>query len=209
MIQHLIYDFDGTIADSYPLFMRFLHIIAERHHITIPCDEETLYRAIKRTGYEGYCAMQCEDVLDYTAFMDEFHALQEESRFDFPVFPEAVEVLRAAVAAGKKNYLYTHTGSVVNQMLEHLGIADCFTFVLDASYSFPLKPAPDALQFLTQKFELDPKTCMMIGDRPIDAHAGMAAGMLGCLWDAEALFPDAKVDHYIRDLSEVKRIANI
>ncbi len=209
MIEHLIYDFDGTIADSYPLFMRLWYTVAKRHGITVPCDADHLYRELKKTGYDAYLTLNCKDVLSYDQFLKEFHMLQEEHRFEFPLFPEAVEVLRAALAAGKKNYLYTHTGSVVHQMLENLGIADCFTFVLDASYGFPLKPAPDALLFLAEKFHLDPETCMMIGDRPIDAHAGMNAGMKGCLWDAEGLFPDAKVDYYIKALSEVTTIVGL
>ena len=44
----------------------------------------------------------------------------------------------------------------------------------------------------------------MIGDRPIDAYAGMNAGMHGCLWDADGLFADAKVDFYVEELSEIK-----
>ncbi len=209
MITHLIYDFDGTIADSYPLFMHFLDVIIERHDIHPPCDRDTLYRAIKRTGYEAYLALQCEHVMNYEQFLAEFHALQEEHRLEFSAFPEAVELLRAAKAAGKKNYLYTHTGPVVNRMLEHLGIFELFEFVLDASYSFPLKPAPDALRFLSERMRLEPRDCMMIGDRPLDAHAGMNAGMLGCLWDAEGLFPDAQVDYYIKSLSEVREIVGM
>ncbi len=209
MIEHLIYDFDGTIADSYPIFLQLWHTVADRHGIKIPCSDEVLYRELKKTGYDGYLALKCEDVVSYDQFLDEFHALQEGHRLSFPIFPEAVEVLRAAVAAGKKNYLYTHTGPVVKDMLEHLGVADCFTYILDSSYGFPLKPAPDALLFLARELQLDPDMCLMIGDRPIDAHAGMNAGMKGCLWDADDLFPDAHVDYYIKDLREVRRIANI
>ena len=86
---------------------------------------------------------------------------------------------------------------------------DCFDFVLDASYNFPFKPAPDALLFFLEKFKLDPKTCMMIGDRPIDAHAGMNAGMYGCLWDSDALFSDGNVDYYIKELSAVSEIVGM
>ena len=49
----------------------------------------------------------------------------------------------------------------------------------------------------------------MIGDRPIDAHAGMNAGMYGCLWDADGLFEDAQVDFYIKDLSKVREVVGM
>ena len=128
---------------------------------------------------------------------------------DFQIFPEAADLLISAKAQGKHNYIYTHTGPVVKEMLDHMGVLDCFDFILDASYSFPLKPAPDALRFFLDKFGFDPKTCMMIGDRPIDAYAGMNAGMYGCLWDADGLFADAKVDFYVKELAEIKNIVDI
>ena len=62
---------------------------------------------------------------------------------------------------------------------------------------------------LGEKFGFDPKSCIMIGDRPIDAYAGMNAGMHGCLWDADGLFADAKVDFYVEELSEIKNIVDI
>ncbi len=209
MIEHLIFDFDGTIADSYPMFVNMWIEVAKGRGVTVPCDEDTLYRALKITGAEAYRVLHCEDIVDYDTFLDDFHALQQKYCYDFSVFPQAVELLRASVKAGKKNYIYTHTGPVVKEMLQNMGILDCFTFILDSSYGFPLKPSPDALQFFLQKFDFDPKTCMMIGDRPIDAHAGMNAGMYGCLWDEEGLFTDAKVDYYIKDLAEVAKIVGI
>ena len=206
MIEHLIYDFDGTIADSYSLFFDFLKMIAKKRSITIPCDDTTLYRALKTTGYDAYLTMDCTDIISYETFMDDFHLLQEEYRTSFQCFPNVEALLRDAIKAGKKNYLYTHTGPVVKDMLARMGILDCFTFVLDSSYGFPLKPAPDALNYLAKHLALDPTTCLMIGDRPIDAHAGMNAGMYGCLWDDEKLFENAQVDYYVKNLDEIRGI---
>ena len=209
MIEHLIYDFDGTIADSYPLFVRFLHQLAEKRGYRIPCDDDTLYRASKQLIRTAYEVMDGEKLCDYQTFLDDFHELQFIHREEFPIFAEAKRLLLDARSAGRHNYIYTHTGPVVKEMLERMGVLDCFDFVLDSSYQFPYKPAPDALLFFLDKFGLDPKTCMMIGDRPIDAHAGMNAGMYGCLWDVDGLFEDAQVDYYIKELSEVASIVGI
>ncbi len=205
-IEHLIYDFDGTIADSYTLFLDFWNKIAQKHGILVPCSQDTLYRALKKTGYDAYLALQCEGVIGYEDFMAEFHALQEQYRMEFKPYPQAIKLLRDAKKAGRKNYLYTHTGPVVKKMLANMEILECFEFVLDSSYSFPLKPAPDALLFLQRECRLDPPTCIMIGDRPIDALAGQNADMKGCLWDEEDLFSPEGIDYYIKDLREVADI---
>lgn len=209
MIDHLIYDFDGTISDSYPLFVRFLHEAADKRGYEIPCSDRELYLASKKTLYAAYERIGGEAVCPYEMFADDFHELQALHKDEFCIFPEARELLIRAKAAGKHNYIYTHTGPVVKEMLSNMGVLDLFDFILDASYGFPMKPSPDALLFFLEKFGFDPKSCMMIGDRPIDAHAGMRAGIYGCLWDADGLFKDANVDYYITDLSEVARIAKI
>lgn len=209
MIEHLIFDFDGTISDSYPLFVKFFHIEAKQRGFEIPCSDDELYRASKRVIRDAYDVLHCEHVCDYKTFVDDFHELQTRYRDDFQIFPEARELLLSAKAQGMHNYIYTHTGPVVKEMLDRMGVLDCFDFILDSSYHFPMKPAPDALLFFLDKFGFDPKTCIMIGDRPIDAHAGMGAGMYGCLWDADGLFDDAKVDFYIKNLLQVKNIIGI
>lgn len=208
-LVHLIYDFDGTIADSYALFLRFWNEIAEKRGIQILCDQNTLYRELKKTAYDAYKILQCEDILDYDTFLADFHALQEKHRMDFQPFPEAVALLKRAKRAGKRNYLYTHTGPVVKDMLSNMGLLEYFDFILDASYRFPLKPAPDALLFLQEHLSLDPKECVMIGDRPIDALAGQNAGMKGCLWDAEGLFDADGIDFYIKRLEDVAQIVGM
>lgn len=209
MIEHLIYDFDGTISDSYPLFVRFLHEAADKRGYPIPCSDGELYRASKQTLYAAYLRIGGESVCPYQTFADDFHELQRLHKDEFRIFPEARELLLRAKAAGKHNYIYTHTGPVVKEMLANMGVLELFDFILDDSYGFPMKPAPDALLFFLKKFDLAPEGCMMIGDRPIDAYAGMRAGMQGCLWDADGLFADAEVDHYITALSEVAGIAEI
>ena len=209
MIEHLIYDFDGTIADSYPLFVRFLREGAKKRGYPIRCSDEDLYRAAKITIYEAYRTIGGEAIVPFQTFIDDFHELQETCRNEFVAFPEAKELLLRAKEAGKHNYIYTHTGPVVKEMLANMGILEHFDFILDASYHFPMKPAPDALLYFLDRFGFDPKACMMIGDRPIDARAGQNAGMHGCLWDADGLFSSEGIDYYVKDLSEVSRIVGI
>lgn len=204
MIDHLIFDFDGTISDSYPLFLEFVKIIGKENGLKLTCSDEELDRFNKITLYDGFVHLGWNQKITYRTYLDRFYQLQNEYAMQFRAFPEAVELLEYAVKCGKSNYIYTHSGSIVGEMLKNMGIDHLFTFLLDSSYNFPLKPAPDALLYFLERFSLDPKTCMMIGDRPIDAQAGMNAGMAGCLWDAGGLFPDAKVDHIIAHLEEVK-----
>lgn len=206
MIDRLIFDFDGTISDSYPQFVKFFHLFAEENGLTLPITDEELFRALNVNVRRAFETTGWNQNCTYLTFLDDFHNKQIKYALDFKAFDEAVELLQYAAQTGRHNYIYTHSGPIVSEMLKNMGILHLFDFILDASYSFPVKPKPDALLFLSEKFSLDPKNCMMIGDRPIDALAGMNAGMTGCLWDAYGFFPDAEVDHKVKKLSEIKNL---
>ena len=209
MIEHLIFDFDGTIVDSYPHFVEFFYEVCKKNGVLVPYDREAVYRTLKITVPEAYRMLHCEEKLSYEDFMHDFLALYNENHEKLEGFTQTLALIRNAKDAGKRNYIYTHTGPIVKDVLARLGLLECFTFVLDASYPFPSKPAPDALLFLAEHCGLDPKECIMIGDRPIDAHAGMNAGMIGFLWDEEGLYPNAEVDYRSKDITDVAKIVGI
>ncbi|MBQ4274531.1 MAG: HAD-IA family hydrolase [Clostridia bacterium] len=209
MIQNLIFDLDGTIVNSYPLFVDSFIAACEKNGIDVPYDRDTVFRMLKITVPDAYRKMDVEHKTTYEKFYDDYVSTYSEHYTEQPGFAQTIDLIKKAQAAGKKNFIYTHTGPIAKEILKNIGILDCFEFVLDASYPFPMKPAPDALLFLAEHCGLDPKSCLMIGDRPIDALAGMNAGMLGFLWDEDGLYPDAKVDYRCKDITEVAKIVGI
>lgn len=209
MIQNLIFDLDGTIVNSYPLFVDSFIAACEKNGIDVPYDRDTVFRMLKITVPDAYRKMDVEHKTTYEKFYDDYVSTYSEHYTEQPGFAQTIDLIKKALAAGKKNFIYTHTGPIAKEILKNIGILDCFEFVLDASYPFPMKPAPDALLFLAEHCGLDPKSCLMIGDRPIDALAGMNAGMVGFLWDKDGLYPDAKVDYRCKDITEVAKIVGI
>lgn len=209
MIENLIFDLDGTIVNSYPHFVKCFIAACEKNGIDVPYDRDTIYKMLKITVPDAYRKMDVEHKTTYEQFYADYVAIYSEHYTEQPGFAQTIALIRKAKEAGKKNFIYTHTGPIAKEILANIGILDEFEFVLDASYPFPMKPAPDALLFLAEKCALDPKTCLMIGDRPIDALAGMNAGMLGFLWDEDDLYPDVKVDYRCKDITEVAKIVGI
>lgn len=200
MYDHIIYDFDGTISDTYPVYTKALLILLGQKGIE--ADYNTVYRQLKvSVGY----ALGQYNLKGEAKKYEEIHrkiALAEQK-----AFPEAEETLKYAMRLGKKNYLYTHSGTVVYELLKNMGISDCFEFVLDSTtYHFPRKPAPDALNYLIVKFGIDRSKALMVGDRDIDTDAAKNAGIAGCLIDPDRFYPGCVTDHYIRSLDELKKI---
>ena len=57
-----------------------------------------------------------------------------------------------------------------------------FTGFVTRENGFPMKPAPDAIRYLLDEFQLDPAETIMIGDREIDILSGKNAGIHTCLF---------------------------
>jgi HAD superfamily hydrolase (TIGR01509 family) len=201
--KHLIYDFDGTLSDTYPCFTEtVLEMLRRRGH---EADYKTVYALLKVSV--GHALKNSDFTEDYSVLRKEFHVVHDElaPQIQKP-YPEAEEILRYAMAQGHKNYLYTHSGKIVKILLEQWGIADCFEDIIDSTMKFPTKPAPDALNYLCEKHGLDKSECLMIGDRDIDTDAGRNAGMKGCLFDPDHYYDDADVDYRIDNLLKLKNI---
>ncbi len=201
--KHLIYDFDGTLSNTYPCFTEtVLQMLRSRG---LDADYKIVYDLLKVSV--GHALKNSAFTEDCSVLRKEFHVVHDDLAPKIQkLYPEAEEILRYAMAQGHKNYLYTHSGKIVKILLEQWGIADCFEDIIDSTMSFPIKPAPDALNYLCEKHGLDKKDCIMIGDRDIDTDAGRNAGMKGCLFDPEHYYDNADVDYRIENLLELKNI---
>ena len=201
--KHLIYDFDGTLSDTYPCFTETVLELIKKYGISDTY--ENVYSNLKVNV--GYALKQYDLGKDAAEARRDFHVIHNElaPKIQKP-YPEAEEILRYAMAQGHKNYLYTHSGMIVKILLEQWGIADCFEDIIDSTMKFPTKPAPNALNYLCEKHGLDKKDCLMIGDRDIDTDCGRNAGMKGCLFDPDHYYDKADVDYRIENLLELKNI---
>ena len=206
MIKHFIYDFDGTLSDSYPVFLKIVRKIARQNGAITTATDAEIHRKMKERTIKAIALFQWSGEMSRQDFEVQFQRLQLEYANEFALYPHAIELLEAVIKSGKKNYLYTHSGKPVYKIMENMGISKYFTYVLDASQGFASKPAPDALQFLCEKFGIDPKEAMMIGDRPIDVQAGANAGMQSCMFDPDGYYADEPATYYKTSLKDVMEL---
>ena len=118
MFDYIIYDFDGTISDTYPVFAKAFVETAESYGMHV--DYDTVYKQLKISV--GYALKQYDwnDDMDNVKakFKSNHHRLARQYQ---EAFPEAKEILQYAIDKGKKNYLYTHTGKFAYEMLNASG----------------------------------------------------------------------------------------
>ena len=194
-VSAFIWDFDGTLFDTYPHTVAAFCETLRRHGRQ--ADEAEVYEKMKITVWEALRHYGADE-----AFVREFYAL--ENTLSFPPTGRPFEgipaLLRYVTARGGENYLYTHRDRVALEYLDLFGLTPLFSGFVTAENGFPLKPAPDALNWLAQSFALDPARCLMVGDRLIDTQAGKTAGMRTCLLHPDGGLPADQSDFYCRDV---------
>lgn len=190
-IKNYIWDFDGTLYDTYPHTLAAFCETARRRGMEIDPDEA--YRQMRITLWDAFRFYKVDD-----AFIEQFYGIENDLSFrpHGAPFSQIPEMLRYIAAHGGKNFLYTHRDKVALEYLQRDGLMNLFSGLVTRENGFPLKPAPDALRWMLREYALEPAECLMIGDRAIDVKAGENAGIAGCLFDpgANTAEPDGSAD---------------
>lgn len=201
--KYYIYDFDGTISDSYSVFTKAFLMMLEDFGINDTY--ESVYSKLKISF--GH-ALKCYDFSNAdrkpSDIFKEIRAplLLTEAK----PYSDAEKLLSAVIENGGKNYIYTHSGSIIWEMLEKWDLKKYFAGGVTADMNFPLKPAPDALNYLCQEYKIDKSKAVMIGDRDIDIVAGKNAGIEGILFDPEQFYTGVACEYQVVKLEDVIKI---
>lgn len=190
MYKNLIFDFDGTVGDTYPIFNAGVQasLTARGYHV----DPDESMAALKISFNH------MAQTFDHLVSGDILRAELREYRLAHTLeslrpCAGLMELLAAARERGVRCYIYTHSGAEVQKYLEHMGIAEDFVDLMTATENYPVKPDPTALLVLCERNSLSIAESLMIGDRDIDVHAGQNAGMHGCLFDPDGFYDPAEV----------------
>ena len=180
-IKHFIWDFDGTLFDTYPIIIHQIQTaLAGFGHTVDPLElmEQLLHTVSTALAY---CAEKF--AIDHTQLNDAYTVLHNQTAL-LPVAPPmaSVELALATIQArGGKNLIFTHRQlDSTKAYLEKYGLAHYFSDIsAPDTPGFAWKPAPDAITHLLHTHGLDPKEVAMVGDREIDLASARSAGVCG------------------------------
>lgn len=201
MIRNIVWDFDGTLFDTYPAITKAFQAALNQNGFTAPLDwiESLAKQSL------GYCAATLADHfhIDPDSFGQAFHThyasvLPE----DQPPFPGVIEILLAVCTKGGKNLIVTHRGKEsMLVLLDAYKMTEYFEGFITHNDGYPKKPDPAAFQALLEKYNLRVTETLAVGDRDIDVLAGSAAGLVTCLFGHPQ--DDCSADIHIRSFDEL------
>lgn len=176
MTPTFIWDLDGTLLDSY---QAILAGIEETYaQFDIPFDREEIHAFILTYSVKDLLARDAQKYGKDLAQLNQARANSlREKNTDIQLMEGAREVLEWTVQEGIQNFIYTHKSDNAFQVLEDLGVDHYFTEILTSDSGFARKPAPEALLYLIEKYDLDKSTTYYVGDRLLDVETALAAGI--------------------------------
>lgn len=188
---HCIWDFDGTLFNSYPQILKAMDLSLQT--LGIYEDKDALLALLKQSVGQAVRTMREKYHIEEDLF-----TLYQETEKGFPLedlkpYPGIKELLTSLYQAGVKHYVYTHRGDSTIAYLNQNGMLALFSDIITKKANFPHKPAPDALNWLIEKHQLSKNKTIMIGDRSIDVYAGYHAGIEGCFLDLDHFFTDDEI----------------
>ena len=206
--QNLIWDFDGTLFDTYPP----LNLATRKAVAEFGGDESEARVAalLSDTLADTINILANELDLESETFKERvYHYWAQATIQDSPPFPGAIRVCERFTAAGGHNFIYTHRGrESLRAFLTGYEVGDLFAGIVARDDGFPRKPDPAGFLAVMARFDLVPDETLAVGDRDLDIIAAQAAGLRACLFDAEP-GEGVRPDYVIADLAELESIIGI
>jgi len=179
MIKGIIFDCDGTLADTMPLHWRAWQAITTRHNIKFPQDRFYALGGVPSRDILKMLSQEQGIPLDHLAV-----AHEKENAY-LPLIAQ-VEPINAVVGIARDNHgkiplavasCVTHC--VIEMVLEHLGIRQLFNTVVTSEDVKNQKPAPDIFLEAARRIGVPAKFCRAYEDTDLGLEAIRAAGMEG------------------------------
>lgn len=181
MTKALIFDFDGTLADTSAGIIATEQATLKAMGFP-PADEEDIKKGIG-LPLRGSIAVGThlpEELLDKAC--DLYHSLFYEVALDkITLFDGIREALQTFHDAGFRMAIATsrNTPSLI-YLLENMGIRDYFEDLANGTMVANPKPAPDMVLYLLERMKLDASEVIVIGDTTYDLMMGSGAGCRTC-----------------------------
>lgn len=173
----LIFDCDGTLADTMPLHWRAWQVVTERYKLHFPEDR---FYALGGVPSRDILKMLGEE---QGRELDPIAASKEKEAAYIPFLSEVREI-EPVVNIARENYgkipmavasggIYPH----INEVLTHLGIRHLFQAVVTSEQVTRQKPAPDIFLEAARQLGVAPEFCRAYEDTDLGLQAIRAAGM--------------------------------
>ena len=176
-LQGIVFDCDGTLADTMPLHWRAWQAIAARYKLHFPQDRFYALGGVPSRDILKMLGQEQGLALDHLAV-----AREKEAEY-LPLIAQ-VEPINIVVGVAREHYgripmavASGGTRHVIEQVLERLSIRHLFNAIVTSEDVVNQKPAPDIFLEAARRIGVAPQYCRAYEDTDLGMQAIRAAGM--------------------------------
>lgn len=180
MIKAVLFDLDGTFADTAPDLCHALNLMRTARGLAPAALAVT--RPVTSMGARGLLEAGFDirpDHPDYLFMRDEFLDLYAQNLCrETTLFPGTLELLAAIEARGLKWGIVTNKAErFALPLMQLLRLDHRAACIIGGDTTGKLKPHPEPLLAASRQIAIIPGSCVYVGDDQRDIDAGRAAGM--------------------------------
>ncbi|WP_010632503.1 HAD-IA family hydrolase [Sporolactobacillus vineae] len=178
--MNILWDFDGTLFNTYPVYTGLIKQI-----LGDEASSSDIYGQLKKSFGEAFRYFQLSGA-QTQRFFELYQSTPAES---FVPFKDVEKVLDYA----QKNFIVTHNDREnLYRMLRPYQFDSYFTETVTSDDGYPKKPNSLAYRCLKKKYQID----LVIGDRLLDIVPGHELGIRTCLFQNHEPGADFYLDEY-------------
>lgn len=220
-VTHVIFDMDGLILDTEPLYTQAVETVAARHgaHIqTLSWDLKVRQLGLPSDKLAELLVREMGIPVTPQQFTKELKEVQEHTFPSCQVLPGAEALITHLHEAGVPLALATSCPEVTFKLKtsRHQSLFSMFGHIVCGSSDPEVvrgKPAPDIFMVCAQRFlggQVRPENCLVYEDSPAGVTAALSAGMQVVMvpdvrmWETPQFMPQPPPTQAIKSLSEFK-----
>ncbi|TDC35940.1 HAD family phosphatase [Micromonospora sp. 15K316] len=178
MVDAVIFDLDGVIVDSEPVWEEVRRAYVATHGGTWQPDSQRRLMGMSTAEWAGYLSGElgvtrtAEQVA--TEVVDEMTRRYAER---VPLIDDADEVVRRIAARWPLGLASSSPTRLIAATLAATGLTDSFRTTLSTEETERGKPAPDVYLAVARRLGVDPARCVAVEDSSNGVRSAAAAGM--------------------------------
>ena len=178
MIEAVVFDCDGVLIDSEPVWERVRRKFVADHGGRWAKDAQDRMMGMSTAEWSAYMSEDFGLRLSPRQVADQvIEAMAAEYQTHLPLLPGAVDAVRALSAHWPLAVASSAPRSLIEAVLDAAALRDAFRAAVSSEEVARGKPAPDVYLEAANRLGITPATCVAVEDSSNGLRAASAAGM--------------------------------
>lgn len=180
---HLIFDFDGTIADTTHIIIATMQSTMREMNLAVSTPDairQVIGLPLKDCFSHIYCGMSDEEAQECASTYCRLFDINKH-RFTPSLFPHVAESLHTLRSSGiSMSIASSRSHASLEELLEMLDVRQHFAVVVGVDNVDKAKPDPEAILYILKSMHINACDALMVGDMPVDIAMGQNADVKTC-----------------------------